>query len=568
MPAITKKNAAAAVTLEPGVVAQLPLAAVDFDPDQPRKDIDAAYIAELAADIKQRGVMQPITVRANPDAPGRYIIKYGECRYRASSKARTKTIPALLDTEAARDEPLARLLDQVKENHIRRDLNPMEWAGVLRRMRQHGVKSIADVEKTLKAHGITNMGRSYISNLMRLVELPDWAQDLIRAGELTAAHGKYILPALSSERITEGLRDKLQGEGARPSVRELQGLIYRAFHLAHTSLDGYQTPFDYKAQCVKAGCQKMRKISTETDGSTFCLDADCHKAKVKAHYDAQLAEHRARLASGGDEDGEDDDDDLDQPERTQPAAPVVREDGSIDISGQHVPWRALQHATFNLKGCDGCPNRHDAVWTNGDIHNRVDGCFDGACHAKKTKAAEEIRRRLEDATDALTRWLRTALPARIGADADAQLALIGMAIVSTDGNEFADDLWDASLEARKRTGITGIADLLEHGLLHYSEAIAEELALAGEARVLVPLAAHLGIKLTDWRADRDWLQAQSKDDLIKALLLADLHDDSDRARLDAMAADELIERALEHTDRLLTPALIREAWEHLQQESR
>ncbi len=278
----------------PGALFDLPLDLIDFDPDQPRKDFDEAFIAELADDIAAHGVLQPITVRPNPEAPGRYVVVFGENRTRASRAAGLATIPAVLREDDQTEDPLARMLAQVKENHLRRDLNPMEWAEVLRRMReQHGKRNLAEVEEALAGHGI-KMSRPQISNLMRLAELPDWAQDLVRRGEITAAHGKHLLTAKASEAVLAELEEEYRSDDYRPSVRELHEDIYSLFMRCHVRLDGYYIRFNHEQECD--GCRKRVKISNEcASGLPFCLDAECHERKNEAARKARLDESQAEL---------------------------------------------------------------------------------------------------------------------------------------------------------------------------------------------------------------------------------------------------------------------------------
>jgi ParB/RepB/Spo0J family partition protein len=324
------------VTLEAGVVGNVPLEQIDLDPEQPRTDIDATYITELAADIKVRGVLQPITLRTGEN--GRYIIKYGECRYRASCEAGVATIPAILDDESNTSaDPLARLLDQVKENHIRRNLNPMEWARVLRRMRDdHKIKKMADIEDTLRANGITNMGRSQISNLMRLADLPEWAQQRIKTGELTASHGKYLLQASIQPDVLEALRADIEADPSM-GVRALQELMFDHFirlpnSRALAAEGAVYTPhitFDYKTECAGSGCQKMARITTEDRAATFCLDRECWMEKDAAA--------RARATSTTTAPARDD---------TEPGAPTAHADAGATSEVQQTiaSNRRIQHA--------------------------------------------------------------------------------------------------------------------------------------------------------------------------------------------------------------------------------
>lgn len=528
--------------MEPGVVAELPLSIVDFDPEQPRKDVPKDHIDALADDIKGSRVKQPITVRPNPEAEGRYIIKYGECRYRASKQAKKRTIPALLDTEDdTKADPLSRLLDQVKENHIRRDLNPMEWAAVLRRMRDdHKIKSIANIEATLKQHGITNMGRAYISNIIRLGELPEWAQELTRAGKLTTAHGKYLLPATSSEKVIEDLRIRLADEEEELSVRQLQDLILRLFKQHHITLDGWWRPFEYKEECIPQ-CQKIRKVSTETESNTFCLDKTCYKNKEKA-----ATTNRSEA----------------EEEQTTQAAPIVADDGTVDIDAQDVDYTPLANAQFDTAACEACGHKHIAVWKSNDEQFRMPACFEpGDCYQQKTREAMAERHRKIGNENTIERWLRTVLPGKLSGDTDAQLSLIGACALNLDGFEWGLD--SAMEAAAESAGIEDINALLQNGLLSYAETIFGELVKAAELPHLMPLATHAGVNINEWKPDDIWFQDLDKAELVELLINIQAYDESDSSRLKSMQNHELIERALDHAQKVPVPDEITEAWERL-----
>lgn len=123
------------------------LALIDSDPNQPRRRFDRKGLEELAASIRERaakglrGVISPVSVRANPDTPGRWILNHGERRLRASEIAGQRTIPAVVDADHDED-------DQVLENLQREDLDPMELAGYIARQLERGRKA-ADLARRL-----------------------------------------------------------------------------------------------------------------------------------------------------------------------------------------------------------------------------------------------------------------------------------------------------------------------------------------------------------------------------------------------------------------------------------
>jgi ParB family transcriptional regulator, chromosome partitioning protein len=148
---------------------------------QPRRTFDHARLAELAESIRTRGVLQPIVVR--PLAGGSFELVAGERRLRAAQMVELKTIPALVrDTDDWERLDLA-----LAENMARVDLNPIEEARACAML-------VDDLGLTKQEVG-RRVGRSRvaISNLIRLLELPEEALELIESGALTEGHGRALL---------------------------------------------------------------------------------------------------------------------------------------------------------------------------------------------------------------------------------------------------------------------------------------------------------------------------------------------------------------------------------------
>jgi ParB family chromosome partitioning protein len=151
------------------------------NPRQPRRCFDEAALAELAESIRARGVLQPIVVRAL--AGGHYELVAGERRLRAARIAELESIPAVV-----RDaEDWERLDLALAENMAREDLNAVEEARACAML-------VEDLGLTKEEVG-RRVGRSRvtISNLIRLLDLPDEVLDLIQRGELSEGHGRAIL---------------------------------------------------------------------------------------------------------------------------------------------------------------------------------------------------------------------------------------------------------------------------------------------------------------------------------------------------------------------------------------
>jgi ParB family transcriptional regulator, chromosome partitioning protein len=162
---------------------ELAVELVSANPGQPRRRFDEESLQALAESVKERGVLQPVLVRPRPG--GTYELVAGERRWRAAQLAGLQTLPALVQK---RDDAQS-LEVALIENMAREDLNPIEAA-----------RAVAGLVEEL---GLTReevgrrVGRSRvaISNLLRLLDLPDEALALVEDGSLTEGHGRALLLA-------------------------------------------------------------------------------------------------------------------------------------------------------------------------------------------------------------------------------------------------------------------------------------------------------------------------------------------------------------------------------------
>lgn len=168
-------------------VYHLPLNIVDPSPFQPRKSLDEAAIAGLAASIKHSGLMQPVIVRCRGE---RYELVAGERRWRAAQVAGLETIPALvreLSDEQAAEWALV-------ENIQREDLNPMDRAFALKAMSDRFSLTQDELARRV------GLERPSVANLLRLTELEPAIADLIAKGTLSQGHGKALLAVQAGEK--------------------------------------------------------------------------------------------------------------------------------------------------------------------------------------------------------------------------------------------------------------------------------------------------------------------------------------------------------------------------------
>ena len=207
----------AAILPEPGLrseVVELPIESLAPNPDQPRTRFDRAGLEALAASIAESGVVQPVIATRLSD--GSYELIAGERRWRAAGIAGLKTVPAVLrDPDEAERLELALI-----ENMVREDLNPIEEAKACLALVEELGLSKEELGKRI------GRSRSQVSNLVRLLDLPEEAIVLLEAGELSEGHGRAILQApdhetrrrLAAEAANEGWTVRRTEQEARASA--------------------------------------------------------------------------------------------------------------------------------------------------------------------------------------------------------------------------------------------------------------------------------------------------------------------------------------------------------------
>lgn len=218
-------SAAPADSPEAGPRQNIPIDLIRANPGQPRRSFDPAALAELVESVRARGVLQPILVRPDPEQPGRFEIVAGERRWRAAQGAGLDTIPAVVRDDLS---DLDVLEIAIIENVQRKDLNPIEEALAYRQLAQRFNHTHAAIAEAV------GKSREHISNLLRLLTLPEDVLDHVRDGALSAGHARALLgtsdpSALASEIIAKGLSvrdvEKLaQGTKAGEIVRAVAAL--------------------------------------------------------------------------------------------------------------------------------------------------------------------------------------------------------------------------------------------------------------------------------------------------------------------------------------------------------
>jgi len=196
----------------------LALDSIDEDADQPRREFDSNRLDELAASIRMRGVITPISVRPNLQQAGRWVLNYGARRLRASRMAARAEIPAFID-------PTPDSYDQVLENEQREGLKPLELALFVQ-------KRLASGDNQARIAAQLGKSRQWVTLTTALIEAPDWLMTAYREGrcrgmnelyELRRMHGEFaqeveqwvaVQKSITRDRIVELRDDLLAGQGA------------------------------------------------------------------------------------------------------------------------------------------------------------------------------------------------------------------------------------------------------------------------------------------------------------------------------------------------------------------
>ena len=229
----------------------VPIERIVPNPNQPRRTFEAEPLEELAASIAEKGIIQPIIVRAT--AENRYEIVAGERRWRAAQKAQLHEVPVIVrefdDTEV--------LEVAIIENIQRADLNPVDEANGYKQLLERFGHTQEQLASAL------GKSRSHIANQMRLLTLPDTVQTLLAQGDLSAGHARALVGhPRAAELAAEIVKRSL-------SVRDVERMVKAG---------------DTPTPKSKSGTQSVAK-----DADTIQIEADLSahlKMKVKIEHKA------------------------------------------------------------------------------------------------------------------------------------------------------------------------------------------------------------------------------------------------------------------------------------------
>lgn len=189
---------------------EIPVDGIKPNPDQPRSRFDDATLEELAASIREVGVLQPVVVSRDDD--GNHYLIAGERRWRAARRAGLETIPAVVRGTTGETT----LVEALVENLQRQDLTPLEEAHAYKQLLENtGMNQEQVAERVGKS-------RPAVSNTLRLLQLPGTVQTMIDSGALSAGHARALL-GLEDDKYASYLAEKASSEGW--SVRQVEDAV-------------------------------------------------------------------------------------------------------------------------------------------------------------------------------------------------------------------------------------------------------------------------------------------------------------------------------------------------------
>jgi ParB family transcriptional regulator, chromosome partitioning protein len=188
---------------------RVPIEFLKPNPRNPRRHFADAELDDLAASIRERGVIQPILVRTTRGALDQYEIIAGERRWRAAQRAGQHDVPVVLLEVSDREALELAIIENVQ----RADLNALEEAGGYQALGDEFKYSQEEIAK------IVGKSRSHVANTLRLMKLPDGVQNFIRSGKISAGHARSLIGQLDPEALAQAIVE--QGL----SVRETEAVV-------------------------------------------------------------------------------------------------------------------------------------------------------------------------------------------------------------------------------------------------------------------------------------------------------------------------------------------------------
>lgn len=193
---------------------EIALELIERNPFQPRREFEQGSIDELADSIRKHGILQPLLVRQKPNSESGYQLIAGERRWRAAQQAGLESVPCrVIDFEDRAVSEAA-----LEENLKRQDLNVLEKAQAFRDYLERFGGTIEELGRQL------SMNRATVSNMMRLLELPEAIQQLVRQEKISGGHARAILPLSEQQQLELAAqieKEQLSVRATEEAVRQI-----------------------------------------------------------------------------------------------------------------------------------------------------------------------------------------------------------------------------------------------------------------------------------------------------------------------------------------------------------
>jgi ParB family chromosome partitioning protein len=190
---------------------KIPIEFLRPNPRNPRRNFSEESLGELAASIKEKGIIQPLLARPVPGIADAYEIIAGERRWRAAQRAGLHEVPIIsFDADDRQALELA-----IVENVQRADLDPLEEAAGYERLGDEFLYTQADLAKVI------GKSRSHVSNCLRLLKLPERTKSLLREGKISAGHARVLLTSAEPDALAEKI--VAQNLSVRDAEKLLEG---------------------------------------------------------------------------------------------------------------------------------------------------------------------------------------------------------------------------------------------------------------------------------------------------------------------------------------------------------
>jgi ParB family chromosome partitioning protein len=237
---------------------RVPIEYLRPNPRNPRRNFPDSELAELTASIKERGIIQPVVVRALRGAKDSYEIIAGERRWRAAQRAGLHEIP-IVPFEASDSEALELA---IIENVQRTDLNPLEEAGGYQALASEYGHSHEDIAK------IVGKSRSHVTNTLRLLKLPEPVKAYIHAGQISAGAARMLIGAPDPEKMAREIVDR------GLNVRQVEAL----------AKDRAKGPAVKKRAAKNVDTLALERRVSDALGLTVTLDHRSKGGVLQIHY--------------------------------------------------------------------------------------------------------------------------------------------------------------------------------------------------------------------------------------------------------------------------------------------